>query len=259
MGDVLRPQRAALRLLRWLHETDDGGEAEARTDTNGVVATPIDALAERLGLAVAAFHPSGRRDGALGWLEPGENLVFVREGLPEPVRRFTLAHEIGHAVLHRSGGMAALFGEHPLTIPDAITDPFDDCDDADVAAPDDALAPGDEMLRPGQVYSARAQRESEANAFAATLLLPADKLLAAYLDADGSQHVGRATPRALAERFGVSEDAILRRLAALLVPHAGEADPAKMRASRRQQAKGRSGRLRSTSGNVPPPKHARPH
>lgn len=222
MGDVLRPQRAALRLLRWLHENDDGGAAEARTDTYGVVATPIDALAERLGLSVAAFHPSGRRDGALGWLEPGENLIFVREGLPDPVRRFTLAHEIGHAVLHRSGGMAALFDEHPLNIPEAYIDTFDDCDDADVATPDDALAPGDEMLRPGQVYSARAQRESEANAFAATLLLPADKLLAAYLDVEGSLRVGRGTPRTLAERFGVSEDAVLRRLVALLVPRAGE-------------------------------------
>lgn len=222
MEDVLRPQRAALRLLRWLHETNSGGEAQDRSTASGIVATPIDTLAERLGLAVAAFHPSGRRDGALGWLEPGENLIFVREGLPEPVRRFTLAHEIGHAVLHRAGGMLAIFDEHPLDVPENVIDTFDDCDGDDVEAPAEALALGDEMLRPGQVYSARAQRESEANAFAATLLLPADKLLEAYLDADSQQHSWRASPRALAERFGVSEDAALRRLAGLLAPTAGE-------------------------------------
>lgn len=224
MEDVLRPQRAALRLLRWLHEADDAGEAGDVTPTHGVVATPIDALAERLGLAVAAFHPSGRRDGALGWLEPGENLIFVREGLPEPVRRFTVAHEIGHAVLHRAGGMAALFGEHPLDVPEIVTDTFDDCNDADVVTPADPLALNDEMLRPGQAYSARAQRESEANAFAAALLLPADRLLAAYLEGGRPERSWRSTPRSLAERFGVSEDAVLRRLAALLVPAEGVAD-----------------------------------
>lgn len=224
MEDVLRPQRAALRLLRWLRETHDAGEAGHATYAHGVIATPIDTLAERLGLAVAAFHPSGRRDGALGWLEPGENLIFVREGLSDAVRRFTLAHEIGHAVLHRAGGMAALFDEHPLNTPDAVTDTFDDCDDADVTAPADPLTLGDETLRPGQAYSARARRESEANAFAAALLLPADALLAAYLDGDGAQRSWRPAPRALAERFGVSEDAVLRRLAALLVPAAGEAE-----------------------------------
>ncbi|MGZ3602994.1 MAG: ImmA/IrrE family metallo-endopeptidase, partial [Ktedonobacterales bacterium] len=213
MEDVLRPQRAALRLLRWLGEMYDAGEARDVILAHGTVATPVDALAERLGLAVAAFHPTGRRDGSLGWLEPGENLIFVREGLPEPVRRFTLAHEIGHAVLHRAGGMGALFGEHPLDVPETVTDAFDGCDDADVTAPADPLALNDETLRPGQAYSARAQRESEANAFAAALLLPADRLLAAYLGADSPQRSWRPTPRALAERFGVSEDAVLRRLA----------------------------------------------
>ena len=224
MEDVLRPQRAALRLLRWLRETDEAAGSAA--SMHGTVATAIETLAERLGLALAGFHPGARRDGALGWLEPGENLIFLREGLPESVRRFTLAHEIGHAVLHRAGGMAALFDEHPLSTPESLTDTFDGCDDADVTAPADALALSDETLRPGQAYSARAQRESEANAFAATLLLPADKLLAAYLDEDNPQRSWRLTPRALAERFGVSEDAVLRRLAALLVPAAGEVDRA---------------------------------
>ncbi|MGZ3676818.1 MAG: ATP-dependent helicase, partial [Ktedonobacterales bacterium] len=128
------------------------------------------------------------------------------------------------AVLHRAGGMAALFDEHPLDVPETVTDAFDDCDDADVTGPADPLALNDETLRPGQAYSARAQRESEANAFAAALLLPADRLLAAYLGADSPQRSWRPTPRALAERFGVSEDVVLRRLAALLVPTAGEAD-----------------------------------
>ena len=55
------------------------------------------------------------------------------------------------------------------------------CEVSDLDAPLVALAPGEEILRPGEAYSARAERESEANAFAASLLLPEDRLLTRYL------------------------------------------------------------------------------
>ena len=209
MEDVTRPRIAASRLLRQLTVDSHG------TDT---VATPVELLADRLGVDVAAFNPETRRDGILGWLEPGDNLIYLRDGLPDPVRRFTLAHELGHFVLHRRSG-------EPVAALADLMDPFSntpgDCDDRDLDAPVDALAATEETLRPGQAYSARARRESEANMFAAALLLPADVLLREYtrmLGGAGTGPMRRAALRALADRFGVSEDALLRRLTALLLP-----------------------------------------
>ena len=213
MDGALRPQAAASRLLRWLEEQDG---------PQGATATPVDRLRELLGLQVALFHPETRREGTYGWLEPGENLIFLRQDLSEPVRRFTLAHEIGHAVLHRAGGIEKLPGPLVAPSPDLfMPDSGPGCEGSDLDAPLAALAPGEEILRPGEAYSARAQRESEANAFAAILLLPQDRLLASYLararqhGAFGGRRLGSIT-RSLAREFHVSEDVVLRSLTALL-------------------------------------------
>ena len=207
-----QPSRVARQLLSLL-------AAERPARAGGV--TPVDALAERLSLDVARFHPAGRRAGTLGWLEPGERLIYVREGLAEASRRFTLAHEIGHAVLHRPGGAEGLIARTPLAYIEGGEQWPPECDGADLDTPLDSLSSEDELLRPGQAYSGRAQRESEANAFAAELLLPSDALLAAYRAGDVSDTHGgrrRVDLRALAERFGVSEEVLLRRLAGLLAP-----------------------------------------
>jgi Zn-dependent peptidase ImmA (M78 family) len=95
--EATRIERAAEALLRWL-EQQNGPWQDDRV--------PVDELVAAIGLDVARFslalHP-----GTLGYLEPGEELIFLRAGLAEPVRRFTLAHELGHAVLHRTDGLAA--------------------------------------------------------------------------------------------------------------------------------------------------------
>src|SRR5215472_12838938 len=78
--DMQRPRMEAARLLERLRDRAIDTPAQA---------TPVDALAEMLGLDVAPFHPATRRKGTLGWLEPGENLIFLSDGLTEPVRRFT--------------------------------------------------------------------------------------------------------------------------------------------------------------------------
>ena len=179
-------------------------------------ATPVDSLAHLLGLEVATFdealHP-----GVWGYLEPGEDLVFLRVGLPEAARRFTLAHEIGHAVLHRENGLAAgIAGAHTHHIPGG-DEPLDACQASDVESQDLS----DETLHPGQVYSARAVVEREANAFAVELLMPEAPFLDAYLALCArarSPGVAGGASRLVAKRFGVSEDAALRRLQGLLVP-----------------------------------------
>ena len=202
MEESQRPRYAAAQLLERVSHTDDA--------TTGPV--DVDALAEALGLDVETFHPATRRTGALGWLEPGEPLIFLRDGLTRTSRRFTLAHEIGHFLLHRTAA-----GSDADAADDAGG--FDGsaaCDVGDLDAPVDAASLSAETLRPGQAYSARARRESEANQFASYLLLPATRLLGSYQRVEASgEHAG--TLRSLAEEFGVSEDVLLRRLSALLV------------------------------------------
>ena len=48
----------------------------------------LDDIVRRLGFTVATYHVSAH-PGTLGYLEPGEDLIFLRAGLPEAVRRFT--------------------------------------------------------------------------------------------------------------------------------------------------------------------------
>jgi DNA helicase II / ATP-dependent DNA helicase PcrA len=215
----LRARLAAARLLSWLEEQDG---------PHSVAATNVDRLADLLGLQVALFHPTARREGTFGWLEPGENLIFLRQDLSDPVRRFTLAHEIGHAVLHRAttglekvSGVFAALPSQDLLMPETSRG----CEVGDLDAPLVALATGEEILRPGEAYSARAERESEANIFAASLLLPEDRLLARYLSRGRQQTAFEgsrrgAITRKLAREFGVSEDVVLRSLAAMLQPGA---------------------------------------
>ena len=196
------PESAANNLLAWLRE---------RRAWSDDAPTPLDWLASDLGLVVQTFDPA-LYPGALGFLEPGEDLVFLRAGLSEPVRRFTLAHELGHAALHRRTGSAAEIARRNAPAWAAPDDADEvSCVESDLQTP---ASDDDETLRPGQAYSARAQREGEANAFAAELLLPAAETRAAYtaLCAQGAER----PVLALAQRFTVSEEVALRRLTALL-------------------------------------------
>ncbi len=208
--DVLRPRRAAAHLRSWFASADSA---------KPTVAVDVDGLAAQLGFDVAQFDANMHAPGTLGFLEPGEDLIFLQSGLPEQVRRFTLAHELGHAALHRPWGNAARYAG-TLTA-DAHLDDSDIremCDAEDLDAPIDMLSAGDETLRPGQAYSARARRESEANAFASALLLPAERVSDVYLSTPAP------SVRALAIRFGVSDEVVLRRLADLIVPGAAAAE-----------------------------------
>src|SRR5947208_8427514 len=64
--------------------------------------TPLDAIAEWLGLDIATFHAADYPKGTYGFIDPdeGENLIWLLRDMTETFRRFTLAHEIGHVVLH---------------------------------------------------------------------------------------------------------------------------------------------------------------
>src|SRR5436305_1555531 len=66
--------------------------------------TPVDDLVSWLGLEVGTFHPNDYPQGTYGFLEPGEDLIWLCRDLSSSLRRFTLAHELGHAKLHRDAG-----------------------------------------------------------------------------------------------------------------------------------------------------------
>src|SRR5579864_6401534 len=120
--------------------------------------TPVDELVTWYGLEVATFHPDDQPQGTYGWLEPGEDLIWLCRGLPETLRRFTLAHELGHAVLHRHADQPHLL-EAKLSRDDL-------CQVVDVQEDITGLLDQDqveEILGIGQSYDPRSQRELAAN------------------------------------------------------------------------------------------------
>lgn len=166
--------------------------------------TPVDELVAWYGLDVETFHPDDHPKGTYGFLERGEPLIWLCRGLPETFRRFTLAHELGHAVLHQESTHV------PYDLPELSPD--DPCQQSDVL--EEVTAPTaqeymEEALGIGMQYDPRSERELEANLFAAELLMPLERVRALYL-------VEQISPHQLAATFDVSNAALLNRLAVLL-------------------------------------------
>src|SRR6266566_8320233 len=186
---------AARQLLRNFKEAHSDWENDK---------TPVDTVVTWYGLEVATFDPDDQPQGTYGWLEPGENLIWLCRGLPETLRRFTLAHELGHAVLHRGRGEQQQ-GLEPS--------PDDPCQDSDVQEAVTGLVDQEqfeEILGIGQVYNPRSQRELAANIFAAELSMPLERVASLYLER-------QVEAQALAGTFGVSTSAMLNRLAGLMM------------------------------------------
>ena len=182
--------------------------------------TPVDEIAAWLNLDIETFHPDDYPRGTYGFLEPQERLVWLCRDLSPTLRRFTLAHELGHAVLHRAAGdvvhpilheidtalRAALTGEEGATREDP-------CQVQDVREEITGLLrdeTAEELLGPGVTYDPHSQRELAANIFAAELLMPLERVRDLYLVQD------IPAPR-LATLFDVSNAALLNRLAGLLM------------------------------------------
>jgi hypothetical protein len=122
-------------------------------------------------LAAAPGAPAGVP--LSGLLLPHRYEVWVRRDEPRERRRFSVAHEVGHFVLHALRAEEAVF-----------------CRPADVHADVDAAA---------------RRREREANRFAAELLMP-EPLVRSHVERAG------ADPTALAPVFAVSDLAMGFRL-----------------------------------------------
>ncbi|HEY7354916.1 MAG TPA: ATP-dependent helicase [Ktedonobacterales bacterium] len=209
MNDIAQAVAAAQQLL--------ASYATAHPeDHDPLAATPIDVLVAWQGIAVERFHPADAPPGTLGWLEPGEDLIWLSISLDEPVRRFTLAHELGHWVLHRR------VGGQPSGALSIVPDQPARCTAEDIEAYLAEEMAEDELLRPGQSYSPRARRERAADAFAAALLAPLERVRPLFLGAPEREPLD---PERLAAHFGITLQALLGRLAELLrEPPAKERD-----------------------------------
>jgi IrrE N-terminal-like domain len=164
---------------------------EERYDATGAPPVPVERIARSLlGLFVDEAEDIRTLPGAptdqgrlSGMLDPGEMVIWVdrgEAGRSPGRRRFTIAHEIGHLVLHvpAAGGS---FYDRPGDIREI------------------------EESGPGQEVPELRRREREANVFARELLMPE-----ALVD-EQARATGFNLP-ALADRFEVSVPAMRLRL-----------------------------------------------
>jgi DNA helicase II / ATP-dependent DNA helicase PcrA len=179
--------------------------------------TPLHEITRWLDLEVETFYHGDQPEGTFGFLDPEENLIWLRRDLPPMLRRFTLAHELGHVMLHRKvvPKLQPLFASihASIAIADEGASRDDPCSTDDVR--EEVSSPtfqeqAEEMLGPGVAYDPRSQRELAANTFAAELLMPLERVRALFLARD-------VRPSQLADIFQVSQSAMLNRLADLVI------------------------------------------
>lgn len=149
-------------------------EAQRILDDMAVTAPPINPvqIAELLGLNVIFATFSGKSRGISGFFDCEENAIFVNEE-EFPLRQtFTVAHELGHSVLH-----------------------------GDWARTEDYQVLWRDPTKQHQDF-----REKEANAFAASLLMPRELM---------DQYWEKLSPAQLSRLFAVSVPAMKNRLSYL--------------------------------------------
>jgi Zn-dependent peptidase ImmA (M78 family) len=153
---------------------------------------PVDRIVASLGIRLVR-SPLPGDDDISGFYRKGQGLEIIGvNSLHAPVRqRFTIAHELGHAVLH---------GREGLHLDQAFKLRFRDLTSS--------LAVDTE--------------EMDANSFAAELLMPADEVIHAVSESGIDVHDDQAI-RGLARKFGVSQQAMTYRLVNLGAELDGEA------------------------------------
>lgn len=161
--------------------------ASAILEKAGINKPPVslERVTSLLGLYVHYEPYAGQLSGMIHRLSNGATVVGVNSLHPRTRQRFTIAHEIGHFILHKS---------ETLHVDEFF--PF--------------------AKRDQKSSSAEDTREIEANQFAAELLMPSKLLKADIqglfgdLDFESSKAIKK-----LAKRYGVSEQAMTIRLSRL--------------------------------------------
>jgi Zn-dependent peptidase ImmA (M78 family) len=139
----------------------------------------VEQIARALGVQVVRKTLADDVSGLLIRPEAGPPAIVVNKGHPRVRQRFTIAHELGHLVLHR--GRPVLVDHVRLNLRDARSRAAVDVE------------------------------EIEANAFAAELLMPRS-LMVAELNRAAARSDSARLAADLAEGFGVSKEAAEYRL-----------------------------------------------
>lgn len=156
----------------------------------GLTHLPVDPerVASALGAKLHAVKLEDHVSGVLA-VQGAEKHILVNESHHSNRQRFSAAHECGHLTLHHQAG-DQLFVDTQLSIYRRAGSPLDP-----------AYVSGEAGTSP--------QQEREANLFASALLMPADWVRAQIA---GQEVVDEQDVAALAQAFGVSEQAMAIRL-----------------------------------------------
>jgi Zn-dependent peptidase ImmA (M78 family) len=147
--------------------TDIESQVEELLKTAGLedeIPVPLEKAAAHLGYACLGFTPTEDTKEISGVIHYGSKRIFINTGESLNRQRFTMAHEIGHAVLHPSDEDGVVDLRQSIDIPSS-------------------------------------PKETEANQFAAALLMPREKFLKEWGKTCGNVD-------ALATIFGASKQAI---------------------------------------------------
>lgn len=157
----------------------------AQIGVSGYPVNPIE-VARRLGIPVywATFDDPQTHGSAS--VEGGRFRIDVKAVDPPNKRRFTVAHEIGHVVLHLQGAYRASFDDNGESASDTYQPT---------------------ALERRDFTGSNSAKEVEANAFAAALLMPARLVRERFASIKD--------PSELAREFKVSEEAMKIRLGTL--------------------------------------------
>lgn len=145
--------------------------------------TPLEKIAEAKGLSI--LRDKTFEDSVSGIFVPQKMTIIVNPGHPEVRQRFTIAHEIGHFLLHFDK-------EHPEVIVD------------------ERFA----FYRNKKTSDGLDEKEKEANRFAAELLMPED-ILRKKVQTYGVDLFDDFAISSLASTFNVSEQAMTLKLQSL--------------------------------------------
>lgn len=154
-------------------------------EERGLDEPPIDvaSLADDLGVTIVAKSFEGDISGML-YRDAATKIVGVNAREPITRRRFTIAHELGHLLMHR-GKPLLIERSARVNLRDTLSEEGSDWE------------------------------EIQANQFAAELLMPRHVLFAAVRDLPATVGSERDRVRHLAELFSVSKQAMQWRLANL--------------------------------------------
>ena len=156
------------------------------------VPVPVEAVAHQFGLNVVFQDLPRDTSAVIVRTSDGRRVIGINGGHSDTRQRFSIAHEIGHALLHLPAD--------PPASGDAVVD-----------------KPIEVLFRDGIAAQGVDKREIEANAFAAELLMPAKGLRERFrrlIQSSGSRSTD-ALIRDLAATYEVSPQAMAYRLANL--------------------------------------------